>query len=737
MNLEHATLVEKLLGVSNEVDWEGLRSYVNQHCMGVKFEDAKKWATKGLQIIRDLRLENPVTQSDLEKKLVYVCWGLVAHAITKRQEFAEGTIHYRDPGLRLFNFFAPIYYGRRATHYQKRAQVPFSEGKLKGYAHFGYDPDLPLPAGKGAVLIGAIDGDNQPIYIKMEDAGANLNPFDPRALKKLHHVILHTIGFFKSQAKRNLPSIFGDVGEGARKEHMLPEDKKEIEDLFILCRLTLNKHAFSEKGFSYAIPELLKAFNDDTTLSSTTKERVGKYIELLERRYDYLTHRKGNEIQIGESIEAYKNSLIDSNSFLDSNVENENWKVAFDQLLKGSFLTDGALKAYLSYLEKTTNCDFKDLLISDTNLEHVSAESITHLVKNSEKSLVFIPLVLESAVPSWIPLLNTYLGTDQHCLLVYDRDNQTLEYYNPYGISFKNENRIIRGTNLTAKDLVEVLGKGLRITDHTTPHLNDSINSGVRVLEFAKKRTQSNFEGICKQEIPDISQVRTQLAKDLRYHYDPNPINQVACPEEVKARLKKQCGTVIGKTAQTVLEENGRVYFNKDQKKFDRDAIFKQVEKDLCRNHEGMRCFEIDRTPYKRNDAQGVLTILKEYTKQDEQEALKILSVLQQGAFSPVQMQISIDLDLFGMESNFQVRGESPSLEEWLKKKKLPLRHYRVDTKKEIIKCEAYYELYASSEELNNNASVGKPYAVLKACVHIDLKNDQASESWNVEHIIE
>ena len=289
------------------INWGKFQDYVNVHCPGIDFEkEAKPLAQEGIEIYQKLYRNEHVEPTNLEDKLRAVCFGLMAHAANKEQPFVEGTFDIKDPGHRLFHFFFPALYGRSSSHYQSRA-IPFEDGIWKDYAHFGCDLEK-LPAGKRTVVMGRIEtrDQSQRIYLKMENWGANLNFYsDSNARANFLQVLNHTLEFFQSQGNK-ISSWIPPVGEGhnTRKEHLPEDDIRKINAFRNKIESPGNSPDIEAYGLQDAIPFLQKALDSDINLE--LKKQIKAYLEEIKGRYDNLSSRKGNEVNIEDSLAGIK-----------------------------------------------------------------------------------------------------------------------------------------------------------------------------------------------------------------------------------------------------------------------------------------------------------------------------------------------------------------------------------------------------------------------------------------------
>lgn len=297
-------------------DWNEFIKYVETQCEGVEVIVAVEKAARGLKLIQQLHLGKEVKQENLEQQLSDACWGMMLYAITNKQAFREGTFDFPDPNHRFFHFFESTLYGRRASHYETRT-ILMEEGPWEGYGHFGLDiyrdGSNDLPANKRTVLIGRIqtrDGSNR-TYLKMEEWGANLNILsDSRALPNLDHIINHGYEFLVCQAKTYLPQIFGVWVDGEpyiRKEFMFQDDRNMCIALHEdICKIKIMEgYPFDLDGYGFqdAIPFFRAALKQPSIMQQEElSKKICGFLDEIEKRYDNLTYRHGNEVNIQDSI---------------------------------------------------------------------------------------------------------------------------------------------------------------------------------------------------------------------------------------------------------------------------------------------------------------------------------------------------------------------------------------------------------------------------------------------------
>ena len=777
-------------------NWVAFTSYVEKHCPGMSSINAMEKASRGLQLIQKLHQGESVKRINLEDQLSDACWGLMLHAITKEQAFVEGTFDFVDPGHRFFHFFEPILYGRSSSHYKKRV-IQFESGPWRGYGHFGLDiyrnGHNDLPASKRTVMLGRIvarDGSDH-TYLKMENWGANLNFWsDPRALSNTHQVLCHTFEFFESQAKRNMPSVFGEVGGGLHmhKEHMLSADKKMCQRLYQeICKVTNVKGHFvdiDEYGFQDVIPVFREALNEPSIKAiSQLHGEIESFLRHLEQRYDNLEYRKGDEVNLGASIlmldpkppkEHYKSEMQELEESFDL-IEEENdgfdildfeedsgpqdWEIARTKLMSSDYLSSHTVMNYASVLQKERPFTFVDAFFFPGLVEGAVENSswkdyLSNQVQNSiegHNDLIFVPLILESSPGYYLKAL-PWIGSglanycpDHIVMLAIDLKENTFEYYNSQGGDYTQDRRIVLGFKQSLADVAAYMKiayeskSGRDFTPLHNPHAvqTDWSNCGTFACRFMKLRCTQPFEDICTNDPVNIQHERLFMAAALKRNYSPDPLQQANTPIDVAAFLEAQHLRMYQSPVQEILLDNTRPY--SIEGKFNSEQLFAQIDIDLKRHHDGMSRFVLGEKVYDGtpgNDAQDIYNSLLKLGKKPE-EILTWMSLLQQGIFASIEMNIWKDLEIVGPDSGFQVRGQGPFILQRQRERSHAIREYFIDITKPnpIIKATAYYELIASDIE---RVAIfrEKPYAFLKATVEVNLNTNQTVLSWVVDEVI-
>ena len=733
--------------ITKQLDWEAIENYVSQHCPGVPFNKVKEMASEGIQIIQKLRKNEKIEQTNLDNKLAAVCWGFMAHAITKGQPFVEGTFDINDPDNRIFHFFLPTLYGRASSHYKKRT-ISFEKGPWSGYGHFGLDLNM-LPSGKRSVMMGRIetrDRSNR-TYLKMENWGANLNVrTDPRALANFHQVVAHSLEFFESQAKHNLPGIFGEVGGGLhmRKEHMLLKDKEKITQFIQEAQKhdpSIQMSDLNEYGFQDAIP-CLEDLTHNNHLRSDLQKEIEEYLDQLHARYDRLPHRKGNEIAVGDSILDYEvqSSAADEDFEIfepDGEDGISEWKIAYDRLMSTDYLSNHTVITFGNLLEKEKDCTFvPDLLIpgmaeSREDKQAFAESIISKAITKSKKGPIFIPCILDNPAKR-IPFIGSYFSDH---IVVVTVENGNWEYYDPQGTKLEDETRNVLGFDLSPQKLFTSFIQGNSVMSNTNSQQKDRVNCGTLVCNYMFERREKTLKEISLEDLDPI-QMRLNLAAQLKRKHDPLALKEAMDPADVTARLDFEHARCYSKETYKLLQENAQHYLKEET--LDKDRIFDQINKDLKRDGDGMNRFSLNGVEFdglKEKNAQAIFQELLK-TGRAEKEILTLMTLLQQGVFGSIEMAIWKDLDIVGPDSGFQIRGQGPFIAKLCKKKNQAIREYNIETKGKqiLLNCSSFYEVVASDSE--KSAYREDPYGILKVNVQLDLDKREANESWQVTEII-
>jgi hypothetical protein len=344
---EEAPVMEmiELIDEPKKVNWEAFKQYVGDHCSGIEEKAAVRYACQGLDLIKRLK-QGSIDRSASEEDVIAICWGKVAHSITKGDLFVEGMIDFKDENHAIFNFLysTPSCYGRASTHYKTRA-IRIENGTWKGYKHIGIDLE-PLPSGMRTVVFGKIATTDEfdHTYLKMETSGTNLHVFsDLNAIRNIAQPLGHLGGLLVSQAKRNFPGVFGEVGGGEhdRKEHLPPNDRKTILELLEQIKeqdqsiQIPSKAVIDEWGFSKAL-DIFEAALQSSIIQSQLKAKIEQYMHEINLRYPNSSHRKGNEIRMDDSVTGYEelnNAESLQNSFVIMEQSTETTKNSDDEVI--------------------------------------------------------------------------------------------------------------------------------------------------------------------------------------------------------------------------------------------------------------------------------------------------------------------------------------------------------------------------------------------------------------------
>jgi len=305
LNLENIHPARALISASTQprLHRDLFFKYCTAHGVPYNYQAAWEDANEGVGLFQKIRKGEAIesTPENIRK----ICWGMMAHAISKQNGFENGTFVVDDPGFRLFKAFTncPGIYGRASSHFKTRA-IPIPDGLLKGWKHFGLNIRN-LPPNMGTVVIGKIqtkDG-RERVYIKCEPWGANpsLN-----TVENVMHFVGHSLDFVISQYRKARGT---NQAPGDRKEHMHPEDKNKIQKLIHPFRDIIPGPPpnLKEWGFAEAVPYLREILQLSPDLRlEREKVSVRQYLSELDERYGPgILHRKGNEVQITDSMMQY------------------------------------------------------------------------------------------------------------------------------------------------------------------------------------------------------------------------------------------------------------------------------------------------------------------------------------------------------------------------------------------------------------------------------------------------
>ncbi len=286
---------------------------------------------------------------------------------------------------------------------------------------------------------------------------------------------------------------------------------------------------------------------------------------------------------------------------------------------------------------------------------------------------------------------------------------------------------------------------------------------------------------LAKRQIkPILVRPKQQLHEAPLFNKEPpKPLREATSPEEVIQRLKYEWKRIHTSDVEELIAESAQFYPGEPIEdsttvKIDRalsryfpwiiappirytineKSIFKQINFDLERNHEGGSRLILNGTTYdgsEGKDAQAILDALSAGQK-TKQEALQLMTLLQQGVFASLQKKITQDLELGeGMDASFQISGQGNYLDNELKEKREKIaqlgkseatmelernafiREYRVEGNK--ITCSCKFEITAANIE-KKSIYRDLPYGVIDAQVTLNLDENTARETWEITKTI-
>ena len=488
-------------------------------------------------------------------------------------------------------------------------------------------------------------------------------------------------------------------------------------------------------------------------------------ISLLQNPNPSEEHYESKMQEPEDSFEILETDIIKEEEFdildgIEGALVPQDWEIARAKLMSSDYLSIHTMMNYASLLQKKSSFTFVDTFLFpglvEGSVEKSSWEAyLDDQVLNSLKgssTLIFIPLILESSPGYYLktlPWIGSGLASycpDHVVILTIDLKESTFEYYNSQGGDYKEDGRHVLGFKQSLADVAAYMKTAYeRNLDHVlTPLYNphavqtDWSNCGMFVYRFMKLRRIQAFNTICTDTPVNIQQERLSIAAALKREYSPDPLQIAESQEDVIAYLEAQHLRMYQGPAQEILLDNSLPY-NKEGI-FNTESLFSQIDRDLQRHHEGMSCFVLGEKVYDGtlgSNAQNIYDTLLILGRKRE-EVLTWMSLLQQGIFGTIEMNIWKDLEIMGPDSGFQVRGQGLFILQRQKEKDHAVREYRIDITKTnpIIKATAYYELVASDIE-RKTIFREKPYAVLKATVEVNLNTNQTISSWVVDEVIE
>jgi hypothetical protein len=259
-------------------------------------EDLTKFITQGKNLVAKIQNGEAAsipTEARINE-IVPLFWYMFYFAVSKKQGFKQGTIVFRDPGHAIAKFFLECgkklsVYDRSSSHFTDRRIPTFFDGK-EITRTFGIDTPG-LPGDKQTVHFAPIqtkDGLDW-TFIKPEDWG----------LGDCYQFMGHTWDFCRTRIAhlRGQPA-----GPEDRKEHILPEIKKEFQEIYALA-VPDKKIPEDVKKFGIAgMKAVFQGMLNDDDLSSEIQTKMSKFLEMLHSKYDYLNTRNGDEAMLGMSF---------------------------------------------------------------------------------------------------------------------------------------------------------------------------------------------------------------------------------------------------------------------------------------------------------------------------------------------------------------------------------------------------------------------------------------------------
>lgn len=687
-------------------DWEKFEDLVLEHCPNVNCETAKYYAKLGVNLINDLHAGNKIEPKDLEKKFIAVCWGLWFQSIENGQAFKEGTIVL--DGTEIFDFFLPFMYGRSSSHFPKQA-IPIEEGPWKGYSHFGFDPKLPLPAGKGTILMGKIQFDPkgpQKTYLKMETHGTrfSLNP------TVLWGTLMHGYEFARNQVARKFFDI--DSGELKRKEHLLEDDRKVIQNI---CSKAQKHISFvmpdlKNYGFLHAIP-LLENLSESEKVPCELKEDIAAYLQDLVKRFGTIKGRKGNEVIVNEMNDFYVSKVNDADeiittfTILGKDAEDES-KKSCEKFLGKTYLSQNDFIELAGLIQNPDSLFLSKFLFPREN----TIEEFNAIIarKCQEYERTYIPLILNNR--------GYFYSTEKTVLLIHEKGKWT--YFDPAGGRFETESGIVSGFDCPIQKL---FNKDIETKLSRNPGVNDRWQICHYMMEQQNWIEEKNLALSFKN-------LKQELLNALRIRYAP--YNEATDQNFVYEKLKHESERTKKQKLNAILGQNIQDYTYGEE--IDRQALFKQIDKDLTRGCT-YTINECSLSDYGIYSAQDLYHYFKSTLNKNKEEILRLMSLLQQGAFGSLIIKLRQEMKIGGFDSPFDIRGQGKTSEKQGLQRKVDLD---IQSDGSIrIACTTPIEFISTDPE-RINLWRDQPYALLEGKVEIDTSTESAFESWKVLKII-
>lgn len=247
------------------------------------------------------KISENLSEKDLRDHSVNILWYLAYFAAKKNQLFHEGAyvLVGEKPGeqasivldsiKRLFGSKG-ISHDRISTHLPERSKQ----------AHQGLDvPERTLPGNFGTILYATIDesaDQSRKLFIKPE----------PHGVGGIWDFVLHAKDTVRSYGRKVwiLQPIFGtDQDGGARKERVPPKLLHQFSTLLSQLPAPNDASEITKRAKIYGISEMYRVarqFASDPQLSQNAQSQMNAFVQELQKKYDHLQHRTGEEVVVLE-----------------------------------------------------------------------------------------------------------------------------------------------------------------------------------------------------------------------------------------------------------------------------------------------------------------------------------------------------------------------------------------------------------------------------------------------------
>ena len=393
-------------------------------------------------------------------------------------------------------------------------------------------------------------------------------------------------------------------------------------------------------------------------------------------------------------------------------------------------LSSATVKEYLTFLQKQYP-EFtliSDFLVADESFDVGMAK--THLNKaarDTHSKYIAMPFIFTKKNNLWNKISNkmSKKGPEENIvLMLIDKIQKKICYYNPQGKLWKEESRSLKGGDFSCQDILKKLVKPI-CSNFVFKDLgkcenaNDTFNGGAFVCDFVKKR----MRGSLVESVASIQHKRQVMASDMKEFYK----DYFNCKKFMTSDIKE-----FYQPTKQVLVSNYNCYARNS----DKDKIVSQINDEMRKSLRGRNAFILIDQNNKQYKLHGKIGSDADYLYQqffsviqDETICLKWLSLMRGAVFMDLFKDIKKTFDEYDLYPSFEPPLSTKHAQKDQLPKGYPLREYVVTLRNNKPPC---IHVLGKGFILNKN----KQRACFSAEIHIDLAENQTQFNWKIDQVI-